>query len=201
MDSNLSIKDRDFSKAVISLMKGVVFREKDRNLWNDLIDNKAGITDYAAVMGLELKVDESEGYAWLRTKETPEDDQPLPKLVVKRELSYPVSLIIALLRKKLAEFDASGEGSRLILPKDEITDSIRIFFPEGVNEAKFTDKIDAHLNKIADMGFIRRLKGDKNKIEVIRIIKAFVDAQWLGEFDAKLEEYRKMHFDDTENDS
>jgi len=32
----------------------------------------------------------------------------LPRLVQRRALSFPVSLLLALLRKKLAEFDAGG---------------------------------------------------------------------------------------------
>jgi hypothetical protein len=201
MSSYLTDTDKDFSKAVINLLKGVIFIEKDKNLWNSVLNKKAQISDYVQVMGLKLKIDESEGYAWLKTKEFPEDEETLPKLVVKRELSYPVSLILALLRKKLTEFDASGEDSRLIISREEIIDSIRIFFSQGINEAKFTDRIDAHLNKIEEMGFIRRLKGDKNKIEVIRIIKTFIDAQWLGELDEKLSEYQKTLSDETENNS
>jgi len=34
------------------------------------------------------------------------------------------------------------------------------------------------------------LRGQEQMIEVQRILKAFVDAQWLGEFDARLAAYR-----------
>ena len=61
------------------------------------------------------------------------------------------------------------------------------------------DRINTHLNKIADLGFIRRLKGEKDKIEVIRILKAFVDAQWLSELEERLKEYQ-AHLEDG-NDS
>lgn len=77
----------------------------------------------------------------------------------------------------------------MILSLEEIVDAVKVFFPTVGNEARFEDKIDAHLSKIADLGFIRRLKGQADKIEVIRILKAFVDAQWLNEFDGRLKEY------------
>jgi hypothetical protein len=36
------------------------------------------------------------------------------------------------------------------------------------------------------------LRGQGQTIEVRRIIKAFVDAQWLAEFDQRLVEYRQQ---------
>ena len=37
---------------------------------------------------------------------------------------------------------------------------------------------------------VRRLRGQENMIEVQRILKAFVDAQWLAQFDERLAAYR-----------
>jgi hypothetical protein len=187
MDTTLE----NMSRPLITLMKGVVFREKDEQLWQQIEDGQAALRDYVQVLGLELIVDASEGYAWLRTQELLEGEEPLPRLVGRRKLSYPVSLIIALLRKKLAENDASGEETRLILSVEEITDMVKVFFPAGGNEARLVDRINSHLNKIADLGFIRRLKGRHDKVEVIRILKAFVDAQWLHDFDDRLSQYRE----------
>ncbi|RMF45954.1 MAG: DUF4194 domain-containing protein, partial [Deltaproteobacteria bacterium] len=76
--------------------------------------------------------------------------------------------------------------------RDEVVELIRIFLPEGSNEAKLIDQVDATLNKIAELGFIRRLRGQRQMIEVRRILKAFVDAQWLADFDQRLAEYRNQ---------
>lgn len=184
-------KNTGISRPLIALMKGVVLRENDEPLWQALEDGRIAIRDYVQVLGLELVLDESEGVAWLRTREAAEGEEPLPRLISRRQLSYPVSLIIALLRKKLAESDASGDDTRLILSVEEIVDMVKVFFPAGGNEARLLDRINIHLNKIADLGFIRRLKGQKDKIEVIRILKSFVDAQWLHEFDDRLKEYQE----------
>ncbi len=115
----------------------------------------------------------------------------MPRLVARRQLSYPVSLLLALLRKKLAEFDAGGGETRLILHRDDVVDLIRVFLPAGSNEARLIDQVSAHLNKIVDMGLVRKLRGQDQMFEVRRIIKAFVDAQWLAEFDQRLAEYRQ----------
>ncbi len=183
---------QELSSVVIPLLKGVLYQEENPRSWASLLNLQARVQDYVAVLGLELILDEAEGYAFLRSRrddeESPDD---IPRLVSRRQLSYPVSLLLALLRKKLAESDAGGDR-RLILSRDEVVELIRIFLPAGTNEAKLVDRVDATLNKIAELGFVRRLRGQGQMIEVRRIIKAFVDAQWLADFDERLEEYRRQ---------
>ena len=182
------------SRVLIGLMRGVLYQESDALVWQDLLALQARVRDYVAVLGLELILDEAEGYAFLRTRPFSEGEPELPRLVQRRALSFPVSLLLALLRKKLAEFDASAGDTRLILSRDEIVELIRVFLPTGSNEARLIDQVDAHLNKIVELGFVRRLKatsgGQEQMIEVRRILKSFVDAQWLAEFDQRLAGYR-----------
>jgi hypothetical protein len=66
---------------------------------------------------------------------------------------------------------------------------VRVFLPEAGNEVKLLDRIDSHLNKIVEMGFLRRLRGKDDQFEILRILKAFVDGQWLSEFDRRLAAY------------
>ena len=186
---NNEVEGHAFSCLLIALMKGVVYQDADTDIWQALLALQARVRDYLAVLGLELVMDEAEGYAWLHTRPTPEEGDALPRLMVRRALSFPVSLLLALLRKKLAEFDAVGEDTRLILTRDEVVDMVRLFLPAGVNEARIVDQIDSHLNKIIELGFVRRMRGQTQLIEVHRILKAFVDAQWLSEFDQRLAAY------------
>jgi hypothetical protein len=177
---------------VIPLLKGVFYRDADAASWSALLNLQSRVRDYVAVLGLDLVLDEAEGYAFLRSRPESDDQSApkLPRLVARRPLSFPVSLLLALLRKKLAEFDASGGDTRLILSRSEIVELIRVFLPDSSNETRIVDQVDVHLNKIADLGFVRRLRGQENMIEVLRILKAFVDAQWLTEFDQRLAAYR-----------
>ncbi len=187
-----------FSRVIIALMKGVVYEENDPALWQDLFNLQARTRDYIALLGLELTLDEAEGYAWLRTRVAQDGEAELPRLVTRRQLSFPVSLLLALLRKKLAEFDAGGGGSRLILSRDEIVELLRVFLPAGSNEIRLIRQIDSYINKVADSGFLRRLRGSENQFEVRRILKAFVDAQWLTEFDRRLEAYHAATLQDPD---
>ena len=184
----------DLSAVLIPLLKGVTYRADDAAHWSALLQLQARVRDHAAVLGLELVLDESEGYAFLRSR--PESDDPaapkLPRLVARRPLSFGLSLLLALLRKKLAEFDAAGGDTRLILSREQVAEMLRVFLPEGSNEARLIDQVDTQLNRVIELGFARRLRGQEQMIEVQRILKAFVDAQWLAEFDARLAAYRSQ---------
>lgn len=182
---------------IIKLLKGVLYRDEDGPLWQSLLQLQARTRDYLSLIGLDLILDEAEGYAFLRAR--PESDDPsqskLPRLITRRPLSFPISLLLALLRRKLAEFDAGGDQTRLVLSRDEIIELLRVFLPENSNEARLTDQIDNHINKVLELGFLRKLKGNsavdgEANFEVRRILKAYVDAQWLAEFDERLAGYK-----------
>lgn len=179
----------------VALLKGVMYREADERLWNTLLNLQSRVRDYMAVLNLELALDEAEGYAFLRSRLSDDDEAApkAPRLVARRPLSFPVSLLLALLRKKLAEFDASG-GNRLVLTRDEIVQLVAVFLPTSSNESRIVDQIETHINKVVDLGFLRVLKasGGPPGYEVRRILKAFIDAQWLAEFDSRLENYRQQ---------
>jgi len=190
----------DLSALLIGLLKGVLYRESDERQWAALLNLQARVRDYLAVLNLALVLDEAEGYAVVKSRPDPAEDDDstprLPRLVARRPLSYPVSLLLALLRKKLAEFDAGGGDTRLVLSRDEIVELVRVFLPDGPNEAKLIDQIETTINKVAELGFLHKLKlasigtTGPASYEVRRILKAFVDAQWLAEFDLRLASYR-----------
>ena len=187
----------ELSPLAIRLLRGILFRDSDPRLWEDLIALQARIRDYMSVLNLDLIIDEAEGYAFLRSRpdEDDGDSRAMPRLIVRRPLSFAVSLLLALLRKKLVESDAAGGDARLVLNRDEIVDMVRVFLPENSNEARVIDRLDADLNRIVELGFLRRMSASGNErqvrsFEVRRFLRAFVDAQWLGEFDSRLAAYR-----------
>ncbi|MFD7498833.1 DUF4194 domain-containing protein [Streptomyces sp. NPDC059832] len=186
------------SLPVNQLLKGPVFRDQHERAWDALLHHSADVKDYVDVMGLRVVIDEMEGYAFLQSKPDDEDDVrdlrvAPPRLMPRRSLSYPVSLLVVLLRKRLAEFDAGADGTRLMITRDEIVEMIRMFLPAGSNEARLVDQIDGHINKVVGLQFLRRARGQEQLFEVQRIIKAFVDGQWLADFDTNLAQYAATH--------
>ncbi len=185
--------DPSLSLAVIPLMKGVVYRDGNEAAWQQVRQLQAQVRDYVDVLGLQVVIDEAEGYAYLRQR--PADDEEagqLPRLVPRRSLSFHVSLLLALLRKKLAEFDAQGSDTRLMLTRAQIVEMLRVFLPETSNEARLVDQIDTHIGKAADLGFLRPVKNAEQLYEVRRILKAYIDGQWLADFSARLAGYARL---------
>jgi len=180
-----------FSMVAVTLFKGVTNREDDPPLWQHVLNMQGRLRDYVRVLGLELVLDEAEGFAYLRQRDETADADAVPRLVPRRQLSFGVSLLLALLRKKLAEFDASSADARLVLRPEDILDMMRLFLPDTTNEARLRTRIDRHITQVAEMGFLRRMRAAEELYEVQRILKAFVDAQWLSEFNARLDAYRR----------
>jgi uncharacterized protein DUF4194 len=184
------VTEPDLSVAVTQLMKGVVYRDTHDRAWNHLLQLQPQVRDHVAVAGLQVVIDEAEGYAFLRQRPDDGDEEPqIPRLIPRRALSFHVSLLLALLRKKLAEFDAQGGETRLMLTRAQIVEMIRVFMPATSNEARLIDRIDEHIAKTEQLGFLRQAKNSEQVYEVRRILKAFVDGQWLADFDRKLAEY------------
>jgi hypothetical protein len=179
----------DLSQALVHLMKGPLYQDRDEKLWVLLLGLRSQVSEFVSVLGLNVIVDEAEGYAYLRSRFTDNDAPEFPRLVARHTLSFRVSVLLALLRKRLAEFDASSSDVRLVLSRDQMVEMLRLFMPDSTNEALLVDNIDATIKKVCDLGFLHQLRGEQGKYEVRRILKAYIDGQWLSEFDARLDDY------------
>lgn len=189
--------DFQFGTVMIGLMKGLLDRAEDETLWIRLLRYQSRVRDYVRILGLELRMDEAEGFAWLAQRQPAEGEAALPRLMVRHRLSYRLSLLLALLRRRLAEQDAKGGDLRLILTLDDMQSMVSVFLPQVGNEAKRRDSIASQVAKAEELGFLRRLSAGQQAWEVRRILTAFIDAQWLNEFDAKLEAYKQIEEDDN----
>lgn len=179
------------STAAITLMRGVVYRETHEVVWATLQRHASAVRDHFAVIGVEIVVDDNEGYAYLRAEV--DQAEELPRLVNRRSLSYPVSLLLVLLRKRMVEWESTSNEPRLILSREQITEMVSLFLADTSNEARQLDQIDTTIKKVVELGFLRTLRGQRNTFEVRRILKAYVDAQTLADFAAKLDDYRSQH--------
>ena len=221
MSTTRTARDPELSVVVTSLLKGVVYRESGESLWRDLLAREAQVRDTVAMMGLQVVVDEGDGYAYLRSQPEHERDERVPRLIPRRELPFDVSLLLALLRKRLAQADSEGGETRLVLARTEIVDLLRVFLAQdagaAANEARLVDRVDGLVRRVVELGFLRPAgrpepdgapdgaavavedgdpaAGDARRYEVRRILKAFVDAQWLADFDARLAQYLELAAD------
>ncbi|QAY61740.1 DUF4194 domain-containing protein [Microbacterium protaetiae] len=172
-------------------MREVVYRDVPAHeaVWEALARYRSAVADHFADIGVDVVVDETEGYAYLRTREPEEGEEPLPRLVRRRSLTYNVSLLLVLLRRRMVEFEASGEVGKLVLTRDQIVELLRVFQASSTNEARIVEQADRTIAQVADLGFLRELRGQRGAWEVRRILKAYVDAQTLSDFSARLTAY------------
>lgn len=179
----------ELSLVMIQLFKGPIYRDVHDKLWEPLSRNRRRVADHVATLGLRLEIDETDGFAYLRSLRDGESDIDYPRLIARHPLSFTTSLLIVLLRKRLLEFDTSSTEARLILGRAQIIDLYQVYAPSGLDEVKLARLVDSHIKRIEELGFLHKLRGTTDQFEVRRILRAFVDGQWLSQFDQRLDAY------------
>lgn len=184
--------------AIVKLLQGPVYRDRDESNWQALGQHETLVRDYLAVIGLDVHLDETDGFAFVRQAVSEEpgnegaEQAELPNLIRRLPLPYDLSLLLVLLRKRLIERDQTGGDSlRVVVTGSELRESLSAFLPERGDETKLAKRVDALLNKAISLGVLRRLRDEKGSFELRPIIKALVDADWLGGMQQALETYRK----------
>lgn len=181
------------SKVLIQLLKGPLYRDSMPVLWQDFLVIKEQVLDYFNHVGLSVFVHDDFGFAFLKQPQASEnldEDKVLPSLVQHRELSFELSVLLILLRKKLAEHDSSSSDARVVLDERDILQMLKVFLPETTNDIKQKKEVDSLIQKVIDMGLLRRMTHDQRKLEVLRILVALFDASRLSELQTRIEEYK-----------
>lgn len=162
--------------SIASFVKARLLREplyrEDVELWDVLRAQQDEIRHYFRQLGQELVLDEGEGFAFLRQVES-EGDEPVPRLVQRRPLSYPATILLVCLREELLRFDSAADDStRLIRTRQELIGMVSTFVPESNNQVRDLKVLDTAISRLEDLHFLRALGSDRNTFEVMRIIKA-----------------------------
>lgn len=180
----------EFGIPAVYLLRGILYRHQE-DAWNLLLRHRARLQEYFTPLDLELIVDEGEGYSYLRQRSRDQEtDNNFPRLMSRRTLSYPITLLLVLLRKRLLEFEAEGSETRLVVSLSDIVEMMRIYWAElDTNERKREDQLQLHIKKLVLYGFLKPLKAEKDRFEVGRILKAFVPIEKLNEILDKLKSY------------
>ena len=108
------------SSLQIRLLKGPIYESKQRELWQWLLRDQYVLREYFAQIGLSLLIDEVEGYAFLKQSDSEDESAELPRLISRRALPFAQSLLLLLLRKRLAEHDGEESDPRLIIQRSDI---------------------------------------------------------------------------------
>jgi hypothetical protein len=118
-------------------------------------------------------IDEGEGYAFIRQLEI-EGEERIPRLAQRRPLSYPATMLLVALREEFFRFDAApGDSTRLVKTRTELHNLVADLFPETTNGTRVTNRLEAAIKSLADLGFVRAMRAnDNDAFEIMRIVKA-----------------------------
>lgn len=183
-----------FAAAIIKLLQGPVYVD-DKNIWRELTQWPSAVQEYFGKIGMELVINEQDGFARVLQPETDEhDDNTLPRLMKKQTLNYEATLLAVILREGLEEFDIKSDGNKFYLTQKEIKERIELFYKEQSNKSKLWKDLSKPITALLNIGILKlnredAANKDNNKYEVKRIIKAFISNEKLEEIKKKLNNY------------
>jgi hypothetical protein len=178
-----------YASLILKLLQGVVYY--DDKQWEQLISYAAPVRRHFAAIGLELHLNEVEGYAYLTQPDDEESSDNLPRLVRRMPLTYNATLLCVLLRESLQQFDArSPDEPRHVLNRAQIQEMMQFFFAEQTDMTRLERHIDSAIRQVENIGFLKRLNNENEELyEVRRIIKAKISADTLADIRDQLKEY------------
>jgi len=162
-----------FKRVAVSLLKGIIYKEDDIKLWENLIDNENEVRDYFAKIDLELMVDKD--FAYLLDKN---EDYKLTRAM---RLSFFASFLMILLREELLK-------EKEIITRNEIYQKFEIYINKK-DEKKLRSNIDTAINTLIKLTFLKEIEKDVFKIR--NSVESFCNVKYLGDFNEKLDEYIK----------
>ncbi len=167
------------------LLRGPIYRE-DGELWDTLRAQRDDIRHYFRQIGQELVMDDGEGFAFIRQMDS-EGDEPVPRLVQRRMLSYQATLLLVCLREELLRFEGAAEDStRLVKSRAELHALVSAFIAESNNEVRDARGLDTTIARLEEYGFLRALTAEREAFEVMRILKARITPVELDEIKERL---------------
>ncbi len=183
-----------YAAVIIKLLQGPVYAD-DKVIWRELLGWQSAIQEYFGKIGMELLINEADGFARVMQPETDEtDENPLPRLMKKQAISYEATLLCVILREGLEEFDVRSEGTKYFLTQKEIKERIELFYKEQTNKSKLWKELSRPITSLINVGILKlnredAANKDNNQYEVKRIIRAFISNDKLEEIKNKLSGY------------
>lgn len=190
----IKIARAPFAAVIIKLLQGPVYAD-DKNAWRELMQWQSAVQEYFGKIGMELVINEQDGFARVLQPEADEhDDNPLPRLMKRQTLNYEATLLAVILREGLEEFDIKSDGNKFYLTQKEIKERIELFYKEQPNKSKLWKDLSKPIASLLAIGILKlnredATNKDNNKYEVKRIIKAFINNEKLEEIKYKLSNY------------
>lgn len=181
-----------YTPVFIKLLKGPV-EYLEKSSWEQLLQYQGELTAFLQQLGLILVLDKEDGFAYLETAKT-EEEESVAGWIRRSALGYDESVLLVLLRDMMAEFEVGEVTSReLIKKRREIKEYAELFFRENASRVKFIKELDRLIDKVEELGFIDKVEHhemlDEQKFRIKKLLKAKVDNEVLEDFKQQLTEH------------
>lgn len=183
-----------YAAVLIRLLQAPLYAD-EKNLWNLFLQHLYSVQDYFAVMGVEVVVYESDGFAFLHQSDLEDEEGhplDLPHLTRRDPLPLHTTILCALLREEFDRFEARDlHANRCLISAGEIKTMLLPYFPQQTDERVVMSKIEAAMRRLIEIGFLKPLDflDEQPTYEIRRIVKARVNADQLATILEKVENY------------
>ena len=184
-------KVQPWARCAARLLRGALHDDEEEH-WHKLVIYKTELIGWFELIGVELIIDQRDGYAYLRQIEI-DDKGTTVGLVQRRPLGYEVTLLCVILRKMLDEFELNDTSSRnLYITRKLLRVELETYFKEKANRMKLIKELNRYIEEVADLGYVKKVRSDsanpeEDSFEVRRILKARFDEDTLQYFLQQLE--------------
>jgi len=185
-----------YATAVRKLLKGVVYHD-DTAAWQQIRDYEYPIRKYLGKIGLGLHLDEIGNFAYLYDDSRDDDNQDaLPALTSRRNLSFPDTLLLVLLRERLDEHEMRDlDGTGLILSDEDLLEMIQVFMQDYGDARRIETNTTTSVNRLVRDGFLTQRSDGRYVVRPL--IRAKINADELESIKARLVAYVQQ---DSERD-
>lgn len=173
----------------VSLLKGPLYSE-DAKVWSRILQYREQLSLYFAQIGLELKISEDFGYAYLDQIPSDQTGGRFGTLFNRRALGFEPTVIGVALRDELLRRETThlGEGPA-VMTRDEIVDLVQAFLKEAPDQVKERERWQSAVGVFAKLGFLKELENDKDEFQLRPIIRARFEIETLHELKAALQKH------------
>ncbi len=180
-----------YATVIVRLLSSEIY--ENEKIWESLLEHRIPVMDYFARIGLEVIIDQREGFAFLKQIEL-DDTGRTVGLVKRTSLSYEVTLLLVLLREVLEDYELQDTTSpACFVSHQKIRDELGLFFRESANKVKLLKQLDRYIRQVMDLGFLKLINDvpqpEDRLYEIRRILKAKVGGDVLEDIRRTLERH------------
>jgi hypothetical protein len=165
----------DTRRVLVQLLSGPsIDGTRHSRQWTVLLRDEIVIRKFFCELFLELVIDRDLQVAF--TRQADSDDDEIPKILRRTQLTFLDSVLLLYLRKLLAQAEKYSE--RAVVSRDDIIEELKSYDKTGnTDKAGFDKRIYASIEKIRKHNIIQKIKNSDNRFEISPTLKLLFSAE------------------------